>query len=81
MIARRRITPVPSHILVRVFELAGFQVVRQRGDHIIMTKPGARRPLVIVAGARAVPVTHILTNLRTAGVNRAEFFELLEQVR
>ena len=77
---QQRITPKPSRVLVRVFERAGFEVVRQRGDHIIMTKPGVRRPVVIKAGADTVPVTHILTNLRTAGISREDYFRLLEQV-
>jgi len=36
---------------------------------------------VIKASPHQVPVTHILTNLTTAGVSRERFFELLEQVR
>ena len=77
----QRVTPQPSRVLVRVFERAGFRVVRQRGDHIIMTKAGVRRALVIKAATRAVPVTHILTNLRTAGIGREEYLRLLGEVR
>ena len=76
----QRITPQPSRVLVRVFERAGFEVKRRRGDHIIMTKSGVSRPVVIKAAVGAVPVTHILTNLRTADISREEYFRLLEQV-
>ena len=79
--SEQRVTPQPSRVLVSVFERAGFRVVRQRGDHIIMTKPGVRRALVIKAATRAVPVTHILTNLRTAGIGRGEYLRLLDEVR
>ena len=44
-----------------------------------MTKPGIRRPLVIKAGP-VVPVTHILTNIRTAGIDRQEYLRLLSEV-
>jgi len=76
----RRITPVQYHRLVRVFELDGFVVKREKGDHMILTKTGVRRPVVIKKGPREVPVTHILTNLKTAGISRDQYFKLLDQV-
>jgi predicted RNA binding protein YcfA (HicA-like mRNA interferase family) len=65
----RRITPVHYVKLVKVFELDGFAVKREKGDHMILTKPGVKRPLVIKKSPRKVPITHILTNLRTAGIS------------
>lgn len=76
-----RITPVHFRTLVRIFELDGFTVQRQRGDHIVMTKPGAKRPVVIRTSPRKVPVTHIRTNMTTAGMGRERYFELLDQVK
>jgi predicted RNA binding protein YcfA (HicA-like mRNA interferase family) len=73
--------PLASRLLVKVFELEGFTVSRQKGDHLILTKPGVKRPLVIKASPREAPVIHILTNLRTAGISRERYFELLNQVR
>jgi len=58
-----RITPVHYHTLVKIFELDGFTVRRQKGDHIVMTKPGVKRPVVIKTSPRKVPVTHIRTNM------------------
>lgn len=43
----RKIAPIHYEILIKVFELDGFVVQRKRGDHIIMTKAGIKRPLVI----------------------------------
>jgi predicted RNA binding protein YcfA (HicA-like mRNA interferase family) len=76
-----KITPVDYRDLIRVFELDGFTVSRQRGDHIVMTKPGVPRPVVIKTSPHQVPVTHIRTNLATAGMSRERFFELLERVK
>lgn len=75
-----RITPVDYRTLIRVFELDGFRVTRQKGDHVIMTKPGVPRPVVIKTSPRQVPVAHIRTNMTTAGMSRDRYFELLEQV-
>jgi predicted RNA binding protein YcfA (HicA-like mRNA interferase family) len=76
-----RITPIHYRALIRVFELDGFTVSRQRGDHIVMTKPGIPRPVVIKTSPRRVPITHIRTNMATAGISRDRYFELLEQAK
>lgn len=76
-----RITPVHYRTLVKVFELDGFTVQRTRGDHIVMTKPGVKRPVVIKTSPRKVPVTHIRTNMTTAGMSRERYFELLKQAK
>jgi predicted RNA binding protein YcfA (HicA-like mRNA interferase family) len=75
----KKITPVHYQVLIKLFELDGFSVKRTRGDHIMMTKPGINRPLVIKSSPRKVPVTHIRTNMTTAGMSRERYFELLEQ--
>lgn len=71
-----QIAPVPYQALVRVFEVEGFVFSRQRGDHLIYTKPGIARPLVIPA-YKPVPVVIIKNLLRTAGMSRDRYFELL----
>jgi predicted RNA binding protein YcfA (HicA-like mRNA interferase family) len=60
----QKITPIPYPKLVKIFEWDGFTVKRQKGDHLILTKPGVKRPVVIKTSPRKVPVTHILTNVR-----------------
>jgi predicted RNA binding protein YcfA (HicA-like mRNA interferase family) len=77
----KKITPIHYEVLVKVFELDGFKVSRKRGDHIIMTKPGVKRPLVIKTSPRLSPITHIRTNMTTAGMSRERFFDLLEKVK
>jgi predicted RNA binding protein YcfA (HicA-like mRNA interferase family) len=76
----RRIVPIPHGRLVKVFELEGFTVQRQKGDHLILTKAGVKRPVVIKTSPRDVPVTPILTNFRTAGMSRERYFELLDRI-
>jgi predicted RNA binding protein YcfA (HicA-like mRNA interferase family) len=73
-----RITPISYQRLCRVFELAGFVLTREEGDHRVYTKSGVSRPIVIPC-YHAVPVFIILNNLRTAGISRDEYFSLLQQ--
>jgi len=76
----KKIVPIHYRKLMRIFELDGFTVSRQRGDHVSMTKAGCQRPLIIKTSPRLVPVTHIRTNMTTAGMSRERYFELLEKV-
>lgn len=76
----KKITPIHYQDLIRVFERAGFTIRGKKGDHIVMTKPGIKRPVVIKSSPRLVPVTHIRTNMTTAGLTREQYFRLLEEV-
>jgi predicted RNA binding protein YcfA (HicA-like mRNA interferase family) len=71
-----RITPIPATRLRKVFEKAGFKCVRVEGDHFVYIKPGIQRPIVIPNWPE-VPVFIIKNNLRTAGISREEYFEIL----
>ena len=70
------IRPVHYKSLIRVFEADGFRFDRQEGDHRIYVKDGVKRPLVIPL-YRAIPVFIIKNLLRTSGMTRERYFELL----
>jgi predicted RNA binding protein YcfA (HicA-like mRNA interferase family) len=72
------IRPVHYQSLIRVFEQDGFRFARQEGDHRIYVKAGVRRPLVIPM-YRAIPVFIIKNLLRTSGMSRERYFELLKE--
>ena len=69
--------PVHFQRLVRVFEQDGFRYDRQEGDHLIHVKAGVRRPVVIPM-YHAVPLFIIKNSLRTSGISRERYFELLQ---
>ena len=71
-----QIVAVPYQQLIKVFERDGFSFARQTGDHLIYTKPGVNRPLVIPT-YKAVPVFIIKNLIRTSGISRERYFELL----
>lgn len=75
-----KLSPINYKKLIKVFEIEGFHVSRKHADHIIMTKLGIKRPLVIKTSPKNVPITHIMTNLNSAGISRERFFELLEMI-
>ena len=73
-----KIRPLGYKKLVKVFIAAGFELKRQRGDHLILVKNGVKRP-VIIPMYDPVPVFIILNNLRTAGLSRDEYLQLLRK--
>ena len=71
-----RITPVHFRVIVRVLQAEGFALAREEGDHLIFTKPGIIRPIV-VPRYNPVPVFIIKNILRTARISRERYLELL----
>jgi predicted RNA binding protein YcfA (HicA-like mRNA interferase family) len=71
-----KLSPVSYKQLVKVFEAEGFRCIREEGDHMIFTKPGVIRPVVIPKYS-AVPVFIIKNNLRSAGIPRDRYLDLL----
>ncbi|OGZ35628.1 MAG: hypothetical protein A3I88_00700 [Candidatus Portnoybacteria bacterium RIFCSPLOWO2_12_FULL_39_9] len=75
-----KITPLDYKKLVKIFETEGFKIIRQKGDHIILTKTGTPRPIVIPM-YKEVPVFVIRNNLRVAEITRERYFELLKKIK
>ncbi len=75
-----RITPVHWKTLVRVFELYGCEYRRKKGSHHILICPNAKRAVMIPEYSQ-IDVDIIRNNMRTAGMTREEYFELLARAR
>jgi len=63
------VRPVNWKELVRICEEEGFSFDRDRGDHYIMTKPGAARPVVIPRKS-ALREDIVLGIARTVGLDK-----------
>ena len=74
-----RIIPVDCKTLVRVFELYGCEYRRKKGSHHILICPGAKRA-VVIPEYNEIDVEIIKNNMRTAGMTREEYFDLLKKV-
>ncbi|MDO8558954.1 MAG: type II toxin-antitoxin system HicA family toxin [bacterium] len=73
-----KIAPISYKKLVRIFELEGFRHRSTKGDHLIYTKVGISRPIV-VPKYEEIPVFVIKNNLKSAGITRERYFELLKR--
>lgn len=63
-----------------VCKLAGCIEARTRGDHLVMTRPGLARP-VIIKMDRDLGEDVVRSNMRTLGLSGKEFEQLLAIVR
>lgn len=71
-----RIAPIHYRRLVRVLEREGFALTRERGDHMVFSKAGVERP-VVVPRYDPLPVFIIKNVLRVARISRERYLELL----
>jgi predicted RNA binding protein YcfA (HicA-like mRNA interferase family) len=74
-----RITPISYKKLCKIFELEGFKLLRQKGDHLVYIKKGILRPVVIPRHEN-IPEFIIKNNLKDGRISRERYLELLEQV-
>ena len=74
-----KITPIHYKKLVKIFELDGFKYQRTKGDHLIYTKTGGSRPIVIPK-YREIPVFVIKNNLSSAAITRERYLKLLKKL-
>jgi hypothetical protein len=63
-----------------VCRLLGCVQARIKGDHLIMTRPGLPRPIVIKMD-RNISEDVVRSNMRTLGIDRAELERQLANVR
>jgi predicted RNA binding protein YcfA (HicA-like mRNA interferase family) len=73
------IKPTSYQIQVKIFEMAGCEYVRTKGDHLIYRYPGAIRP-VIIPTYNEVPVVVIKNNMKVIGLSREMYMELMQNV-
>jgi len=73
-----RLTPLSWEKIVCVFEKLGYRMAGQKGSHIKLEKPGTARPL-IVPRYDEVGIDIIYNLIRTAGIDRKAFLQLLDR--
>ena len=74
-----RLFPTHWKTQVRIFELFGCLYRRKEGSHHILICPGAKRA-VVIPEYEEIDVEIIKNNMRTAGMSRERYFELLQQI-
>ena len=71
-----RLPRISGREAVRAFEKAGWEVSRQRGSHVVLTKPGSIYTLSIPLH-RELATGLLRDQIRKAELTVAEFIELL----
>ena len=75
-----RLVPTDWQTLIKIFQAYGCRYKRKKGSQHILTHPDAKRA-VVIPEYEEIDIDIIKSNMRTVGMSREKFFELLEQVR
>lgn len=74
-----RLTPADWKTLIKIFQMFGCDYKRKEGSHHILSYPGAKRAIVIPEYDE-IDVEIIKNNMRTVGMTREQYFDLLRKV-
>jgi len=75
-----RLTPQHWKTLDYVFRKDGFKLERTESSHRVYSKPGCALP-VIIPVYDEIDVEIIKRNMRTAGMSRERYFQLLAELK
>lgn len=73
-----KIYPTGWRTQLKIFELFGCRYKRKQGSHHILTCPDAKRA-VVIPEYETVDVDIIKSNMRTVGMSREQYFDLLNK--
>ena len=74
-----RLFPTDYKTQLKIFQLYGCKYKRKVGSHHVLTHPSAKRA-VVIPEYNEIDIDIIKNNMRTAGMTRDEYFELLKKV-
>jgi len=64
---------------LKIFEHFGCSYTRKKGSHHVLAYSGAKRA-VVIPEYDEIDIDIIKSNMRTVGMSREEYFELLEKI-
>ena len=71
---------IHSRELIKFFLFKKFLTRKNsRGDHVILTKEGISRPIVIPSPCKSLPVRIVKNNLKTAGLTEEDLLRFLQK--
>lgn len=74
-----KLAPIKRRKFEAFLRMIGCTLKRTRGDHLVYSRPGLKRPIIITTDSEVL-VFIIRNNLRTLGMSVEEYLSLIEQV-
>jgi predicted RNA binding protein YcfA (HicA-like mRNA interferase family) len=71
--------PIPARKVIKLLNKIGFEVVRQRGSHLILKHPDGRLTVVPVHSGEDIGRGLLSKIIRDIRMTREEFLKLLEK--
>jgi predicted RNA binding protein YcfA (HicA-like mRNA interferase family) len=73
------IKPLPAEKIIRVLKKAGFEIVRQRGSHVILKNPEGRITVIPFHKGEEIGRGLLLKIIKDAGLKKEEFLDLMKK--
>jgi len=74
-----KIPPLNPRKLIKILEKKGFQVIRQKGSHVIMMNTRKTRIVIPVHPGKDIKPGLIRAIIREAGISREKFLQFLKE--
>ena len=74
-----KISPVDSNQLIKILGHQGFNVIRQKGSHVILINKAKTRIVIPMHPGKDLKPGLIRAILREAGISREEFLKILKE--
>ena len=71
--------PIPAKKVIKLLNKIGFEVVRQRGSHVILKHPDGRVTVVSVHSGEDIGRGLLSKIMRDTKITREQFLKLLEE--
>lgn len=71
--------PIPAKKVIKLLNKIGFEVVRQRGSHVILKHPDGRVTVVPVHSGEDIGRGLLSKIMRDTKITREQFLKLLEE--
>ncbi|WXG39257.1 MAG: type II toxin-antitoxin system HicA family toxin [Candidatus Freyarchaeum deiterrae] len=71
--------PLPAEKIIRVLKKVGFEIVRQKGSHVILKNPEGRITVVPLHKGEEIGRGLLLKIIKDAGLKKEEFLDLIRK--
>jgi predicted RNA binding protein YcfA (HicA-like mRNA interferase family) len=75
-----KLAPIRWQEFEKFLFFIGCDFVRQTGGHRVYRRSGTVRPIIVPAHPKPLPVMVIKTNLRTLGIEPAQYLDILKDL-
>ncbi len=71
--------PLPAEKIIRALKKVGFEIVRQKGSHVILKNPEGKITVIPIHKGEQIGKGLLLKIIKDAGLKKEKFLDLLKK--